>query len=203
MIDAALYGAALRVLEWTIAAYDLLGTVRNREGNRLANSAPLDNYPTADGKFVCIVAGSDANFARLCAAMEQPELVTDPRFTRLADRAARSDEINGLVAQWTATLPAEEIERRCVAADVPVATAYTAADIFADPHMAARGDLVTVDDPVVGPVRQQAPFPRFVGEPVVAPTGAPRLGAHTREVLTELAGVDDAMLDRLAEQGVI
>jgi formyl-CoA transferase len=193
VIDAALYGAALRILEWTIAAYDLLGTVRNREGNRLANSAPLDNYPTADGKFVCIVAGSDVNFARLCTAMEHTDLVTDPRFARLADRAARSDEINGLVAQWTATLPAEEVERRCVAADVPVA----------DPHMAARGDLVTVDDPVVGPVRQQAPFPRFVGEPVVAPTGAPRLGAHTREVLTELAGVDDAMLDRLAAQGVI
>jgi crotonobetainyl-CoA:carnitine CoA-transferase CaiB-like acyl-CoA transferase len=203
VIDAALYGAALRILEWTLPAYDLLGTVRNREGNRLANSAPLDNYPTADGKFVCIVAGSDANFARLCRAMECPELVKDPRFARLADRAARSDEINGLVAQWTATLPAEVIEERCVAADVPVATAYTASDIFADAHIAARGDLVTVDDPVVGPVRQQAPFPRFVGEPVVAPSGAPRLGAHTREVLTTLPGVDDAMLDELESQGVI
>jgi crotonobetainyl-CoA:carnitine CoA-transferase CaiB-like acyl-CoA transferase len=203
VIDAALYGAALRILEWTLPAYDLLGTVRNREGNRLANSAPLDNYPTADGKFVCIVAGSDANFARLCRAMECPELVKDPRFARLTDRAARSDEINGLVAQWTATLPAEVIEERCVAADVPVATAYTASDIFADAHIAARGDLVTVDDPVVGPVRQQAPFPRFVGEPVVAPSGAPRLGAHTREVLTTLPGVDDAMLDELESQGVI
>ena len=47
MIDAALYGAALRILEWTLAAYDRLGLVREREGNRLANSAPLDNYPTA------------------------------------------------------------------------------------------------------------------------------------------------------------
>jgi crotonobetainyl-CoA:carnitine CoA-transferase CaiB-like acyl-CoA transferase len=135
--------------------------------------------------------------------MERPDLVTDPRFARLADRAARSDEINGLVAEWTVCLPAEEIERRCVASDVPVATAYTAADIFADPHIAARGDLVTVDDPVVGPVRQQAPFPRFVGEPVMAPAGAPRLGAHTREVLIELPGVDEAMLDQLAAQGVI
>jgi len=203
VIDAALYGAALRILEWTIAAYDLLGTVRNREGNRLANSAPLDNYPTADGKYVCIVAGSDANFARLCTAMERTDLVADARFARLADRAARSDEINGIVADWTAQLPAEEIERRCVASDVPVATAYTAADIFADPHMAARGDLVTVDDPVVGAVRQQAPFPRFVGEPVSTPSGAPRLGAHTREVLAELPGVDDALLDRLAIEGVI
>src|SRR4029078_10106739 len=48
LIDAALYGAARRILEWTLAAYDRVGVVRSREGNRLANSAPLDNYPTLD-----------------------------------------------------------------------------------------------------------------------------------------------------------
>ncbi len=85
VIDAALYGAALRILEWTLAAYDRLGVVRMREGNRLANSAPLDNYPTRDGKYVCIVAGSDTNFARLCEAMERPDLVDDPKFAKLAD----------------------------------------------------------------------------------------------------------------------
>src|SRR3954453_3460724 len=203
VIDAALYGAALRILEWTIAAYDRLGIVRSREGNRLANSAPLDNYPTADGKYVCIVAGSDANFSRLCAAMDRPDLLTDPRYTKLIDRAAHNDLINGIVAEWTATLDARDIEERCVACDVPVATAYTAADIFADPHMIARGDLVTVDDPVIGPVRQQAPFPRIVGEPPVTPTGAPKLGAHTREVLGDLLDVSDGELDRLHDQGVI
>ncbi len=65
VIDAPLYAAVLRVLEWTLAGYDRLGTVRSREGNRLPTSAPLDNYPTADGTYICIVAGSDANFARL------------------------------------------------------------------------------------------------------------------------------------------
>jgi crotonobetainyl-CoA:carnitine CoA-transferase CaiB-like acyl-CoA transferase len=202
VIDAALYGAVLRILEWTIAGYDRLGVVRNREGNRLANSAPLDNYPTADGKFVCIVAGSDANFARLCKAMDRADLISDPRFARLADRAALGDDINGIVAAWTSTLDAREIEERCVAHDVPVATAYTAADIFADPHFAARGDLVTVNDDVMGPVRQQAPFPRRVGEPVAAPSSAPRLGAHTDEVLTEL-GCSSAEIDALREKGVV
>jgi crotonobetainyl-CoA:carnitine CoA-transferase CaiB-like acyl-CoA transferase len=202
VIDAALYGASLRVLEWTLAAYDRLGTVRNREGNRLANSAPLDNYPTADGKHICIVAGSDANFSRLCDAMGRPELVTDERFIRLADRAARSDEINGLVADWTRTLPAADIEAACVAHDVPVATAYSSADIFADEHIAERGDIVTVDDPVLGPVRQQAPYPRRVGEPPTAPSGAPRLGAHTAEVLAEL-GIDDDALTTLAAEGIV
>jgi crotonobetainyl-CoA:carnitine CoA-transferase CaiB-like acyl-CoA transferase len=202
VIDAALYGAALRILEWTLAAYDKLGVVRNREGNRLANSAPLDNYPTADGKYVCIVAGSDANFARLCKAMDRLDLLDDARFTRLADRAAHGDVINGIVAEWTASLPAREIETRCVAHDVPVATAYTAADIFADPHITAREDLVTVDDPVIGAVRQQAPFPRIVGSPAVVPSGAPELGADTDDVLSSL-GMSADEIEGLRAKGVV
>jgi len=203
VIDAPLYGAVLRILEWTLAGYDRLGIVRQREGNRLSHSAPLDNYPTADGFFVCIVAGSDANFARLCAAMGRPDLAADPRFATLAERAARCDEINGLVAEWTATLTAGEITARCVEHDVPVGTAYSAADIFADPHMAARGDLVSVDDPVIGPVRQQAPFPRLARHPTPVPTGAPRLGEHNHEVWCDLVGLSDAELAELTERGVV
>jgi crotonobetainyl-CoA:carnitine CoA-transferase CaiB-like acyl-CoA transferase len=202
VIDAALYGAVLRILEWTLAGYDRLDVVRTREGNRLANSAPLDNYPTRDGKFVCIVAGSDANFARLCKAMDRADLISDPRFARLADRAARGDEVNGIVAAWTSTLDARAIEDRCVAHDVPVATAYTAADIFADPHFAARADLVAVDDVVIGAVRQQAPFPRHVGEVPAAPASAPRLGAHTDEVLSDL-GLSASEIGALREQRVV
>jgi crotonobetainyl-CoA:carnitine CoA-transferase CaiB-like acyl-CoA transferase len=203
VIDAALYGAPLRILEWTIAAYDQLGVVRGREGNRLANSAPLDNYPTADGKYVCIVAGSDANFARLCKAMDRPDLLDDARFTKLADRATNGDEINGIVTEWTRVRSAADIERACVDCDVPVATAYTPADMFADPHFGARGDLVEVDDPVVGAMRQQAPFPRFTGEPPAAPSGAPRLGADTRRVLGDELGLSTVELDALAGDGVI
>ena len=203
VIDAPLYGAVLRILEWTLAGYDRLGIVRSREGNRLSHSAPLDNYPSADGFFVCIVAGSDANFARLCSAMERDDLVTEPRFATLAERAAHGDEINGIVAAWTSSLTAEEITARCVAHDVPVGTAYSAADIFADPHMRARGDLVAVDDPVIGTVRQQAPFPRLTRSPAAAPSGAPRLGEHNREVWCGLLGLSDEDLADLIGRGVV
>jgi crotonobetainyl-CoA:carnitine CoA-transferase CaiB-like acyl-CoA transferase len=203
VIDACLYGSVLRILEWTIAGYDRLGLVRDREGNRLANSAPLDNYPTADDRYVCIVAGSDANFHRLCKAMERPELADDPRFNRLVDRAQHGDLINGIVAEWTRSLPATEIEDRCVANDVPIATAYTAADIADDPHMQARGDLVTVDDSVIGPVRQQAPFPRLVGESAPAPTSAPKLGEHNRDVWCDLVGLSADELAGYQAAGII
>ena len=87
---------------------------------------------------------------------------------------------------------------------MPVATAYTAADIFADPHMIERSDLVTVDDPVIGPIRQQAPFPRRVGETPDAHPRARRASARTpARCCSELLDLSDAELDRLAEQGVI
>jgi crotonobetainyl-CoA:carnitine CoA-transferase CaiB-like acyl-CoA transferase len=203
VIDACLYGSVLRILEWTIAGYDRLGIVREREGNRLANSAPLDNYPTADGKYVCIVAGSDANFRRLCKAMDRSDLADEPKYARLADRAANGDEINGIVAEWTQGLDAPEIERRCIEHDVPVATAYTAADIAADEHMRARGDLVTVDDSVIGPVKQQAAFPRFVGEPRPTPSSAPKLGEHNEDVWCDLVGLTSAELAAYQRDGII
>ncbi|HYZ97751.1 MAG TPA: CoA transferase, partial [Acidimicrobiales bacterium] len=60
-----------------------------------------------------------------------------------------------------------------------------------------------IDDPVLGRLRQQAPFPRFAGEPRATPGGAPRLGEHTREVLGDVLGLTDAELDDLAAEGVI
>jgi crotonobetainyl-CoA:carnitine CoA-transferase CaiB-like acyl-CoA transferase len=203
VIDAPLYGAVLRVLEWTLAGYDRLGTVRGRQGNRLRNSAPLDNYPTADGAYICIVGGSDANFGRLCRAMDRPDLLDDPRFSNLARRSEHADEINGIVAAWTSARSAADIETVCIAHDVPVGTAYSAADIFTDPHMAARGDLVTIDDPVLGSIRQQAPFPRFVGHPTPVPAGAPRLGADNRQVWCDLVGLSSSEFEQLAEDGIL
>lgn len=203
VVDAALYGSVLRILEWTLAAYDWTGSVRQREGNRLGNSAPLDNYRTADGRYVCIVGASDANFARLCRAMGRDDLRSDPRYATLADRAANGDAINAEVAAWAAARTADEVQDCCAAHDVPVATAYSAHDIFADAHMAERGDLVAVDDPVLGSVRQQAPFPRLVGEAVRIPAGAPRLGADNAAVWGDLVGVDGAHLQALQADGIV
>jgi crotonobetainyl-CoA:carnitine CoA-transferase CaiB-like acyl-CoA transferase len=203
VVDAPLYGSVLRILEWTIAGQDRLGLTRHREGNRMANSAPLDNYLAADGRYVCIVAGSDANFARLCAAMGRPDLPGDPRWASLARRAAGSDEINGMVAEWVGARTADEVVALCLEHGVPVATINDAADILGDPHVAARGDLVTVEDPVAGPHRQQAPFPRLDGEKPVAPIPAPALGQHNRDVWTDLVGLSEDEVASLVSAGVI
>ena len=202
VIDAYLYGSVLRIMEWTHAAYHHLGLVRNRSGNQADHSAPINNYPSRDGRWVCITAATQANFTRLCRAMGRPELIEDPNFATASARVANGGEINQIVSDWTTGLDAADIEARCVAHDVPAATAYDAADIANDPHVIARGDLVAIDDPVVGPLRQQAPFPRFDGQPPSAPAGAPSLGQHTDEVLTELCNLTPDELASLRADGI-
>jgi formyl-CoA transferase len=135
--------------------------------------------------------------------MGRPELAQSDEWATLADRGRRADEINDIVAEWTSTLTAVEIEAVCIAHDVPVGTAYSAADIAADPHMAWRGDLVTVDDPVAGPHQQQAPFPRWDGQRPEAPRPAPRLGQHNDDVWRGLVGLTDAELAQYQAEGVL
>ena len=86
---------------------------------------------------------------------------------------------------------------------MPVGTIYDAADILADPHMAARGDIVTVDDPIAGPLRQQAPYPRLDGKRPVPPAPAPALGQHNREVWCDLVGLSGDEFAALRSAGVV
>ncbi|MCX8072406.1 MAG: CoA transferase [Candidatus Binatia bacterium] len=202
-IDLALYESVFRVLEYTAAAYDRLGLVREREGNRLRNSAPLDNWQTKDGQFICIVAAGDVLFRRLAQAMGQPELVNDPRFATLQDRAAHAEEIHAIVAQWVGQHTATEIEEILVAAEVPVSRVYSIADIFADPHYRARGSLTAVEDSVVGTIRMQGVYPRLSETPGRITRGAPRLGEHNNEIYGGLLGLSSEEQEQLRKLGVI
>jgi formyl-CoA transferase len=86
---------------------------------------------------------------------------------------------------------------------VPFGVAYSVADIFADPHVQARGDIEIVEDPTIGPVRMQGVYPRFSRTPGEIRRGAPRLGEHNDEVYRELLGLTIADLERLRVQRVI
>jgi crotonobetainyl-CoA:carnitine CoA-transferase CaiB-like acyl-CoA transferase len=202
-VELSLYESILRIMEHTLAAYDRLGIVREREGNRLRNSAPLDNWETRDGRYVCIVAAGDGLFPRLARAMGREDLLADPRFATMASRAEHGDEINAVVAAWCGARTAREIQDVLEAHEVPFGVAYSVADIFADPHVQARGDIVTVDDPVAGPVRMQGVYPRFSRTPGAIERGAPRLGEHNDEIYGELLGLSAAERQALAQERVI
>ena len=202
-VELALYESVMRVMEWTFAAYDRLGVVRERAGNRLPNSAPLDNYETKDGRYVCIAAAGNVLFPRLAKAMGREDLLEDPRYATLADRAKNADAINDEVAAWCRQNSLAEIERRLIEHKVPVSGIYTADEIAADPQVKARRSIVGVEDPTLGTVRQQAPVPRLERTPLEIQRGAPTLGQHTAEVLKELLGMSDAELESLENDGVI
>jgi len=202
-VELSLYESILRIMEHTLAAYDRLGIVREREGNRLKNSAPLDNWETRDGKYVCIIAAGDGLFPRLCRALGREDLLRDPRFATMATRAAHGDEINGIVAAWCRERTAAEIQDVLERHEVPFGVAYSVRDIFADPHIAARGDIATVEDPVIGPVRMQGVYPRFSRTPGAIRSGAPPLGAHNDEVYGGLLGLSAEDRAALRRDGVI
>ena len=202
-VDLSLYQSILRIKEHTLAAYDRLGVVREREGNRLRNAAPLDNWETRDGKYVCIIAAGDGLFPRLARAIGREELLADARFATMARRAEHGEEINGIVAAWVKERTAREVQDVLERHQVPFGVAYSVADIFADPHVAARGDIETVEDPVLGPVRMQGVYPRFSRTPGAIQHGAPRLGEHNDEVYRGLLGLDAEELEALRRDGVV
>ena len=202
-VDLALYESIFRILEHTVTSYDRLGVVREREGNRLRNSAPLDNWESKDGQFVCIVAAGDGLFPRLARAMGRADLLEDVRFATFTARVAHADEINAIVGEWVRQRTAEEVEAILVDAQVPVTRALSIADIAADPHYAAREDIVSVTDPVIGPVRMQAVYPRLSETPGRVQRGAPRLGEHNEEVYGSLLGLSADELASLKADGVI
>jgi crotonobetainyl-CoA:carnitine CoA-transferase CaiB-like acyl-CoA transferase len=202
-VDLTLYESILRIMEHTLASYDRLGAVREREGNRLKNSAPLDNWMTQDGKYLCIIAAGDGLFPRLCRAMERTDLLADPRFETMALRAEHGDEINAIVAAWVGSKPSLELQAILERHEVPFGVAYSVADIFADPHIAFRGAIETVDDPTIGPVRMQGVYPRFSRTPGRVVRGAPILGADNDAVYKGLLGLGDTELAELATEGVI
>ncbi len=202
-VELALYESVLRVMEWTVAAYDRLGIVRERAGNRLPNSAPLDNYRCNDGAFVCIAAAGDVLFPRLCRAMGRPELLDDERYATPEARAANADAINGEVAAWCAARTSAKVEEALIEGQVPVSRVYAVDDIVADPQVLARGSIVEVMDPVLGVVRQQAPVPRLDRTPLRIQGGAPTLGQHNREIFEGLLGLSRLECDELHRDGVI
>jgi crotonobetainyl-CoA:carnitine CoA-transferase CaiB-like acyl-CoA transferase len=202
-VELSLYESVLRVMEWTVAGFDRLGVVRERTGNRLANSAPLDNYATADGRYVCIAAAGDVLFPRLAGAIGREDLLSDERFGSLEARARNADAINAVVSEWCAARSLEEIERTLVDAQVPVSGVYPIDRIASDPQVVARGSIVEVPDPVLGTVRQQGPVPRLDRTPLRIARGAPMLGEHNEAVYLDLLGMSRAEYDDLRANGTI
>lgn len=186
-VDVAIYEAVAALMESSMADLEVGGVLRGRSGGALPGVAPASAYPTADGSDVLIAGNADSVFSRLCEAMGRAELASDPRFSTHNARGINAAELDGLVADWTQTLPSEALLTRLTDHGVPGGRVYTAADMLADPHYLARDMVLRAtaragfDLPMTGVV------PRFSRTPGgVADVGA-NLGEHTAEVSQALA----------------
>ena len=112
--------------------------------------------------------------------MELVGLRDDPRFATFEGRAAHRDEVEEHVRAWVAARTSTDVFDAFMAAEAAVAPVYTMADIFEDPHFAARGTLVDVDG-----VRMQGLVARFSATPGRIRHAGRALGADTENVLAE------------------
>ena len=202
-IDAALNECAFSFLESHVPAYEKLGIVAKRAGSRLPNSAPNNLYSTKDSQQVHITAIADAVFRRMARVMNQPELVLDARFATAVKRGVNMDALDSIIEQWTQTLDAQEIEQILLAASVPATRIFTMADIFKDPHYAARGMLAEVPDDELGSVTLAAPVPLLSGTPGRIRRSGGRIGRDTERILSDVLGMTHEAFMMLKRAGIV
>lgn len=202
-VDVALYEAVWRMSGTHAANFGLTGRDRPRSGNYYPGVVPAEQFETADGHYLVINATTQRSFERLCAAIGQPELVADPRFTPRQNLLANHEAIHAILRDWAAGLTLAEAQAELDRHGVPASKVYQVSDIVADDHYAAREQVVTVDSPVFGPILQPGVVPRLTATPGAVPGRAPLLGEHNREVYQGLLGLTDAEIERLAAAGII
>lgn len=203
VVDSAIYEAVLAMMESLLPEWELAGAQRERTGSILPGVAPSNVYPTADGAEILIAANRDTIFVRLCEAMGNPELATNPRYSTHQARGEHLEELDKLVGEWTAAQPATEVLDRLHDAGVPAGRIYTAADMTSDAHFKARNAIVRLMHHTLGEFPMQNVAPRLSDTPGEVRSLGPDLGEHNEAVYSRLLGLSAADREQLAAQGVI
>ncbi len=202
-IDLAMYESIVRFTEVLVPAFDRMGTVRERRGNKHFAAAPGEHFRTADGRYLILTISADAGFQRLAAAMGREDWARDPRLATHEKRWEHVDELNEALAAWIEGQPVEQLCEALDAAKLAYSFIYSVKDIMEDPHYAARGTITSVPDPKIGPVRMAGVIPKFSHTPEKTIECAPDLGQHNDEIYGGLLGLTPERIAQLADAGVL
>jgi crotonobetainyl-CoA:carnitine CoA-transferase CaiB-like acyl-CoA transferase len=189
-LDVAMYDAVLALCEAVVYRYSYTGQVSEPTGNGHPALTPFDIFPTKDG--ACAVAApTEKHWAILCAVLGRDDLVDDDRTRTNRERVANAPFVREVVSSWTAARTTDEVVA-ILGGQVPVGPVHTAADLFADEHVRARGMLVEVPQPDGSrPVVLPGSPIKLTATPAGIYRRPPRLGEHTAQILAE-AGIDVA-----------
>jgi crotonobetainyl-CoA:carnitine CoA-transferase CaiB-like acyl-CoA transferase len=197
-IDLALFESLYRLIEWQVIVYDQLGVPVERAGNQLpvAPGSVINTYPTADDTYVSVTAGTPRaaqNVVRLLGLSDED----------VEEQGAGRDYLDNHLREWIASRSAEDALHEMHAHEIVAARVYSAADIVKDPTYAERNDVITVEDPNLGPVRMQAVIPKLLNHPGHVWRTGPALGEDNDLVYRTYLGLTDERYAELRVNGTI
>jgi len=202
-IDLSQYEAGLQFLAPVMLDYFVNGRVASRQGNRHPSAVPHGVYPCrGEERWCALSVWNDDEWSRFVQALGSPAWARDPRFGSILGRKQYEAEIDVCVAEWTCQHERDDVVAVLRERGLRAAAVSSMADLFADPQL-QRYAWRPVEHPVLGKVHVQAPPFLLRETPPAVRRPAPMLGEHTREVLTELLGVDDAEIAALERDGVL
>jgi len=200
LVDSAMYDNMLSLNEQMVALYSVAG--QNPERGVAKNLFPRGAFQTKDG-YIALNIPDNIMWKRFCEVMGREDLVDDERANTGTARSTHADFLTPIIEGWLSSLSRDDAVETLNASGVPCGPINTAEDVFADPHVKARGMLMDIDDAEVGTHQfaRTTPFLETNAEP--RREAAPALGQHTREILEGLLDYSPGNVDDLVAEGVV
>ena len=200
-VQSSLLASMIAMMDFQAARFLMEGDVPQQAGNDHPTSIPTGVFPTADGH-INIAASGDVIFARLCRALDFPELIDDPLFNTGDARSANRAPLNERIAAVTRTASSAAWVERLAAAEVPCGPIYSMDQVFGDPQVQHLGMAQPVQHPTLGRTELVGQAVKLSRTPARLETATASLGEHTDAVLAEL-GYDAAAIASLRDRHVI
>jgi crotonobetainyl-CoA:carnitine CoA-transferase CaiB-like acyl-CoA transferase len=200
-IDMALLDTQVAMLANLGANYLVSGKVPGRAGNAHQNIVPYQVFEVSDGHIILAV-GNDSQFRKFCDVASCPEIAADERFQRNADRVRHRGTLVPMLAERLRQRSKAQWLSALEAAQVPCGAINALNEVFADPHVQARGMTSPIPHPLNPDLRLVSSPMKLSATPVQVRHAPPLLGQHVDEVLRE-AGFDEEQIAVWRQQRVI